>query len=807
LLPTSRPSLAKAGRILVCILLVAPLPGSFAARKTTPANPAEAASVSAALRPGDELFRAGHYQQAAAFFQSALDGPQNTPLKTLPARALGNLGACQFALHRYQSALRFFSEAHRRAESAGDLPATAVLNANIASVYVQMGEYPAAAAWVERSIASLSGPDRALHLPRLQLQLATLRARQGRMDESFELFRRGIDGADRAADTSLFALGWNRLGEEYLQRGELAPAEHALLEAYRIRKLNHLPLDSSYRNLGRLRLAQGDLRSAETLLNRAVECSGRPDGLVPSWQVYHTRGRIRLTQGRLSEALDDFRVALRLARAWRGATPADDTSRIGAEATLDQLYSSLIETGNRLYLQNHDPALPRETFVAAEENRAASLRALLNRPNSQDQPLPPSYWEALSRLQRAEIAALRQPGSGAIEAARADLVRMETALGPDLHPLPVGFVDRLQRTLDFQTVLLSFHLGPSHSWLWVLDRNGFVLYVLPPQETIRLQAQAVRSAIAGDLPTAAERSADLYRTLFIRLAPRFRNASVWLLALDQSLFDTPIAALVETRHPHTVYLAEHHVLQVIPSAAYWLESAALAPSPLSPLFVGVGDAIYNRADERATGLPRAAAALTLPRLAGSSAEIAACARAWNGPSLLLQGRAASAQNISASLERRPAVVHLAAHFLESAAQPRYSLLALTLTPAGEPQLLTPFEIARWRVHAGLVVLSGCHSAAGVPLPATGLQGLTRAWLAAGAQAVLGTLWETPDDDGAMFRSFYQTLRRGSRLDGARALHAAQLDMIRSRGRCANPHYWSAYFLVGGPGKTLVTQWK
>jgi CHAT domain-containing protein len=294
--------------------------------------------------------------------------------------------------------------------------------------------------------------------------------------------------------------------------------------------------------------------------------------------------------------------------------------------------------------------------------------------------------------------------------------------------------------------------------------------------------------------------------LFGGLAPRFRGAARWLLALDQILFDTPVAALVETRRPRPVYVTERHILQVIPGAAYWLESAAGAPPVLSPLFLGVGDAIYNRADQRAAGFPSGSAGLALPRLAGSSAEIEAGSQAWNGPSLLLKGREASTENIIASLERRPAVVHLAVHFLESAAPPHYGLLALTLTGAGEPQLLTPFEIARWRVHAGLIVLSGCRSAGGVALPGTGLQGLTRAWLAAGAQAVLGTLWETPDDDGVMFRSFYQTLRSGSRLDGARALHVAQLNMIRSGGQRANPRYWSAYFLVGGPGRTLVTPW-
>ena len=48
------------------------------------------------------------------------------------------------------------------------------------------------------------------------------------------------------------------------------------------RKLLHLHLDISYRSLGRLRLAQGDLDAASTLLDRAVELYGRPQGPMPT---------------------------------------------------------------------------------------------------------------------------------------------------------------------------------------------------------------------------------------------------------------------------------------------------------------------------------------------------------------------------------------------------------------------------------------------------------------------------------------------------------------------------------------------
>src|ERR1019366_7786395 len=203
-----------------------------------------------------------------------------------------------------------FLEAHRLAERAGDASYTAVLDFNIASLYSEMGELEAAAQWIRGVLERMSGEDRREHLPKLLIELAILRARQDRMPEASELFRQGTDAADRAGDLELYAVGWNRLGEEFLKRGDLPRAEAALLEAYRVRKLHRLALDSSYCNLGSLRLAQGDLASASTLLDRAVELTARPRGLspIPSWEVYHSRGRVRLAQGRLREALAALRI-------------------------------------------------------------------------------------------------------------------------------------------------------------------------------------------------------------------------------------------------------------------------------------------------------------------------------------------------------------------------------------------------------------------------------------------------------------------------------------------------------------------
>jgi CHAT domain-containing protein len=706
-------------------------------------------------------------------------------------------------MHQYQAALHSFLEAQHLSESAGEPGVAAAWEANLASLYAEMGEYDAAAEWTERSLARISGHHRTEHMAKLQIQLATLRARQRRMGEAFDLFRQGIQGADQAGDLAVYAMGWNRLGEELLKQGDLASAEGALVEAFRVRKLHHLPLDTSYRSVGRLRLEQGDLVSASALLDRAVELAAAPTGLMPTWDIFHTRGRVRLAQGRLTEALADLRIARRLGRAWRWSAPTDDTTQLGAEGMLDRVYGAYIEAGNRLFADTRDLALAVETFEANEENRAASLRALLEAPKPTRPEMPEGYWAVLSHLQQAEIKSLRTGNGAAVSAARAEWVRMEASLGANVPAEPTRLVDAVRSTLEPGTALLSFHLGASGSWLWAIDRHGLELYELPPQPAIAKTARHATAAIREGREDAAETSAQLYDALFGRMAPRFQKASRWLLVLDDVLFEVPIAALVDG-HTKGRYVAENHELVNIPGAAFWLQATRRAPQRLSPLFLGVGDPIYNQADVRAGGFAsKGGNALPLPRLVGSGEEIDACARSWKGPSVLLRGARASREGLIEELRSSPAVVHVATHYLESAAGNRYGLIALTLGPGQGAELLTPYEISEWKIRAGVVVLSGCHSAAGAPLPGTGVAGLGRAWLAAGAQSVVGSLWNVADDNGAFFQPLYRKLQASASLDAPQALRQAQLEMIHSTDYRAQPAYWGAYFVLGTQRKAYT----
>ncbi|MCL5742580.1 MAG: tetratricopeptide repeat protein, partial [Acidobacteria bacterium] len=490
----------KKTKVLVCLLLILPLagPGGKPNRRTGLESP-ERSKLQTELRRCSERFRAGRIEEAFACFESGRELALSLGHGDLASRFLSNSASCELARRRYQPALEHLTRARALARESGDTGTRAITEANIASVYEQMGDTAAAARWAVRALHGIEPG----HLPKVLIQLASLRSRQGRAEEAFKLFEEGIRRADAAADLATWALGCDRMGEELYKAGRLDAAEAAMLAAYRVRKLNRLPaLETSYRNLGRLYLARGDTPLAGALLERGL--AARPSGFVPSWDLYHTRGRVRLAEGRPAAALQDFRAAVALVRNWRARVAAEDGARMGSEQLLQQAYSGLVRAAALLYLRTGRPALLRECFEAAEENRAASLRALL-----------------------------------------------ATRTEPDLLP-------RLQRVLGPSQSYIGFHLDEPESWRWVLNRHGLRLRRLPGRAAIAAQLRQFRQDLKGE---------DLYRTLFAGLDASAEGSRRWLLALDEDLFAAPLAALAAARRDgRTVRLVERHEIQIVSGA-------------------------------------------------------------------------------------------------------------------------------------------------------------------------------------------------------------------------------------------------
>lgn len=160
----------------------------------------------------------------------------------------------------------------------------------------------------------------------------------------------------------------------------------------------------------------------------------------------------------------------------------------------------------------------------------------------------------------------------------------------------------------------------------------------------------------------------------------------------------------------------------------------------------------------------------------------------------LTGKQATKDEVLRSISS-VSLVHIAAH-----GDMKSGEIALTPNttrsspiPVKEDYVLTMQDVLKAQIRARLVVLSCCHSARG-EVKAEGVVGIARAFLGAGARAVLVSLWAIDDEATMEFMEhFYRQLVNGRR--AGEALNEAMKSMRESNCFSA-VKYWAPFVLIG-----------
>jgi CHAT domain-containing protein len=130
-----------------------------------------------------------------------------------------------------------------------------------------------------------------------------------------------------------------------------------------------------------------------------------------------------------------------------------------------------------------------------------------------------------------------------------------------------------------------------------------------------------------------------------------------------------------------------------------------------------------------------------------------------------------------------------------------ALAGANLPKNGDDGILTALEASGLNLWGTkLVTLSACDTGVGEVKNGEGIYGLRRAFVLAGAETLVMTLWPVSDYvTREVMTAYYTGLKQG--LGRREALRQAQLAMLKRQGR-SHPFYWAS-FIQSGDWKNLA----
>jgi tetratricopeptide (TPR) repeat protein len=700
---------------------------------------------------------------------------------------LSRRGIYDLALRSLLTALQYFSQLRRIRDIGG-------CQLNLGNIYFYTARWEAALACYERAEAHCTASGLMSECLIAQRNRAMVYRLQRRRPDAYALLAR-VESLAQALDNQVeLAEAWRTHAGLLADDGfvDAAMERYQLARDLSARMGNNLAVADCAMSQGWLALEHGDVETARALFQFVAPIVTQHP--YNQWRTDYGLARCAEAYGEVEEALRHYRAA--------STTVASLRRRLVSE----EISSSLYTQAAQLYADALRLAVDQRAVELAleicEGQRALVLGRLLV---VQATPLPTEYQEPHDTL-RVEIASLLADGDTVEGAGAARLDAALTAYGdlllrarhsapPALAPLdqqPAFTLASLREHLiaaygDDWTVL-SYTLSGEMLFIGTITPKGATIERTPYDQRLqRLITQATQPSYRRytylDLPLLQGQNvrpwADLHE-LAARLLPDSLRAQLHpqrrlLIVPAGPLHALPWAAL----RLDDSWLAERAIVQIAPALSAWQALASRSPSQTTALLVGC-----SSFGER------------MPALPAVGAELDAVAARWPGTYEQLR----DAQATQAALLERTAsgelarygLLHIASHARLLPARGRAAHLKLW-----DGDLLLS-EIASLRLGGALVVLSACDGAAADALPGEEVLSLSWAFLAAGANGVLASLW--PMEDSAAVRimaAFYSALRQHG--DAALAQAQVQRELIAAYSEddsATEPTGWGNFVLVG-----------
>lgn len=528
--------------------------------------------------------------------------------------------------------------------------------------------------------------------------------------------------------------------------------------------------------------------AAQRDLNEAQRLRGDDDkaALGIAAHIEELNGRIALTSNP-AEAVKSFTRAIELVKESEYRT---------FRASLYAQRAAAWRRQNRSVDAEHD--LQAAVGALREEQKG-----ILEHRTDASEKFWSSYFSRSQETYRQLIAQLLEDGDLAraflyTENARGseplDLVRSRSTAPQSFRNLikndDVASLDDIRKHLEPETFLFEYCvLDDDNTAVWILSRDGVQYAMLPiGRRRLKNYSDRAQNGDADEFATVLLAQYDALIAKPMSIAARMNGDRLpkrLVISPDGPMHGLALAAS-RSNAGNRPYLIEQMPVEIAGSSTLYLLSLLrdreLRNDRRASVLL-VGDPAFNEK------LPQAN---KLERLPGAQDEIGKLSGMYAPGATELQGADATIPQFVA-LARQSAIIHIAAH---AVVDPHASARSVILFAPSEgssgaldaEELLNKLKLDRTRV----VVLAACSSAGGLPVGPEGVAPLVRPLIAAGASAVVGTLWSVPDNatTTGLLVSFHQHYLEGK--DAAVALQLAQQTVLR-HGREKS---WAAFQVIG-----------
>jgi CHAT domain-containing protein len=344
--------------------------------------------------------------------------------------------------------------------------------------------------------------------------------------------------------------------------------------------------------------------------------------------------------------------------------------------------------------------------------------------------------------------------------------------GPKLNPKALAA--RLHATL------LCYRLGRTRSYLWVVTSKGVTPAILPPRRQIQTAVDAYQREVVGprgSLELSSPRGSELYRMLVPPAAGPIPRDSLVIVVPDGRLGFMNFETLIVPT----------------PKRHYWIDDVVVANAFSLQLLGRTHRKSVESPSLLLIGNPPTVDP-AFPALKRAGDEIAYVEKRFEPHrSLTLKGEKATPDAYKSVSPELFDYIHFVAHGESTRTRPLDSAVILARGASGYKLQARDIARRRLRLHARLVTISSCHGAGVDAYVGEGLVGLAWAFLRAGADNVVASLWDVIDAaTPELMDRMYAGIQKGR--PAAMALRDAKR---AATGIYRRPRYWAPFiFYIG-----------